>query len=156
MPGSVPLLVAMADGSDVTVARRAVQGLGRTGKSNPGLLDSIFSWPNTRLTEESGALKVRDVGYVDTIVHALGHLDDRRGLNAIERASRHADHRFGVGVVAALSGVAGRDRYTEPSDVPAAVLVYATTRPSPARNRAESLSRKPRRLAMRRHARLRR
>jgi len=111
--GSVPLLIAMADDPVTYVARHAIRGLGRAGRSNPLLLATIIPYLEERLTVELDALAVENVGYVDSIVRALGHLDDRRALVAVERAGRHASFGLTVSVVAALQSFAQRSRYAD-------------------------------------------
>lgn len=110
LPGSVPVLIAMADDPEPSVARRAVERLGGVGSANPALTPAILPFLVDRLAAELSASDVLSRRDAHVVVRALSHLNDRRALDAIETAARHESFGYQLVAIKAIRAMAGRNR----------------------------------------------
>jgi HEAT repeat protein len=140
LPASVPLLIAMADDPEPAVAGSAIDRLGIVGSSTPALTDAILPFLVDRLAVELSDPDVSRGDGVDPVIRALGYLNDRRALDAIETAVRRERYGFKLPAIRALGEMAARNRRGPTGrSLPTDLRQYAISRAD--RDRAEGLLR---------------
>ncbi len=87
-PAGIPMLRGLAEAPDSLAARWALEGLGHLGARHPSELDTVTPYLLARLEAALNDMTWRNDGTASAVVNALGQLDDRRGLPAIQKALR--------------------------------------------------------------------
>ncbi|MAF10836.1 hypothetical protein CMK11_10320 [Candidatus Poribacteria bacterium] len=84
----IPMLRGLAEARDSLAARWALEGLGHLGARHPSELEAVTPYLVTRLDAALNDMIWSNDGVAAVVVKALGRLDDRRGLPALQKAFR--------------------------------------------------------------------